>query len=144
MESLFSFAVPVSRCQQGYQVSEGLCGPYMKTSENRRDLRNASRSEPGNLIESLVCWKNESTLEKLRRRVNKLLTVKPSADLSLHRAILTLARNREGLLRLITTNFDDAFERAGCSEEESDTAPRLPVPKSSTWQSLVHLHGRIY
>ncbi len=81
---------------------------------------------------------------ELRREVNRILTLSPTADLSLHKAILTLSRTPEGVLRLLTTNFDNAFESAGCPEDEVDRAPRLPVPKPLAWQSLVHLHGRIH
>lgn len=61
-----------------------------------------------------------------------------------HAALLKLARNREGKLRLVTTNFDRVFE--GVSKRESmpfvpHVAPMLPVPKNSRWDGLVYLHG---
>lgn len=61
-----------------------------------------------------------------------------------HAALLQLARNREGTLRLVTTNFDRVFERV--SKRESmpfvpHVAPMLPVPKNSRWDGLVYLHG---
>lgn len=63
-----------------------------------------------------------------------------------HAALLQLARNREGRLRLVTTNFDHVFERV--SKRESmpfvpHVAPMLPVPKNSRWDGLVYLHGRL-
>lgn len=61
-----------------------------------------------------------------------------------HAALLRLARNREGKLRLVTTNFDRVFERVGKRESipfVPHVAPMLPVPKNSRWDGLVYLHG---
>ncbi len=61
-----------------------------------------------------------------------------------HTALLQLARNRKGDLRLVTTNFDRIFE---CVAEQSNqphcvhAAPMLPIPKDSRWNGLVYLHG---
>ena len=61
-----------------------------------------------------------------------------------HSALLQLARNREGKLRLVTTNFDRVFERVGKHESSPFVpyvAPMLPVPKNSRWDGLIYLHG---
>lgn len=59
-------------------------------------------------------------------------------------ALLRLARNREGTLRLVTTNFDRVFhaaaKRIGRTFQEY-AAPMLPIPKNSRWNGLVYLHG---
>ena len=78
----------------------------------------------------------------LRRTVIERLSVPPSAELSVHRALIDLSRNEQGI-RLITTNFDDRFVEAGLDRELVDAAPKLPLPKPHRWSSLVHLHGRI-
>jgi hypothetical protein len=60
-----------------------------------------------------------------------------------HEALLTLAQNREGRTRLITTNFDRLFEEVRAAKSLSFPdfkAPLLPVPKSR-WDGLVYLHG---
>jgi hypothetical protein len=62
-----------------------------------------------------------------------------------HEALLTLARNRDGRLRVVTTNFDRLFEKA--AEDAKQIFPRiyaplLPVPKSRL-DGLVYLHGLI-
>lgn len=59
-----------------------------------------------------------------------------------HEALLTLARNRKGRTRLITTNYDRLFEevRAKSPPFPDFRAPLLPVPKSR-WDGLVYLHG---
>ena len=61
-----------------------------------------------------------------------------------HAALLRLAHNRKGALRLVTTNFDRVFHaasrRSGRAFQEF-AAPMLPIPKSSRWNGLVYLHG---
>ena len=61
-----------------------------------------------------------------------------------HAALLQLARNREGALRLVTTNFDRIFERVTKRTNQlfkAYPAPLLPIPKNSRWDGLVYLHG---
>lgn len=80
----------------------------------------------------------------MRRRVVQELTVKTDEKkLALHRALLALSKLKTGGFRLVTTNFDDRFKLAEPGLREIDAAPKLPVPKAHTWESLVHLHGRI-
>ena len=100
--------------------------------------------QAGQLDRALGLLEKRLNRGELRLQVNKILMLSSSADLTLHKAILTLARNADNNLRLVTTNFDNAFELAGCPEDEVDSAPKLPVPKRSTWHGLVHLHGRVH
>lgn len=61
-----------------------------------------------------------------------------------HAALLRLARNREGVLRLVTTNFDRIFHVAAKRSGQpfyAHAAPMLPIPKNSRWNGLVYLHG---
>jgi hypothetical protein len=61
-----------------------------------------------------------------------------------HAALLQLARNRDGALRLVTTNFDRVFHAAAKRSGETfqaHAAPMLPIPKNSRWNGLVYLHG---
>ncbi len=80
-----------------------------------------------------------------------LLTHESPDPTATHRALLTLARNRENQTRLVTTNFDRLFEQTIEGIEASNArgtslsperfwAPLLPVPKSR-WHGLVYLHG---
>ncbi|MCQ8228703.1 anti-phage defense-associated sirtuin Dsr1 [Pantoea trifolii] len=59
-------------------------------------------------------------------------------------ALLRLAHNREGAVRLVTTNFDRTFhvaaKRTGLTFS-AYAAPMLPIPKNSRWDGLVYLHG---
>lgn len=61
-----------------------------------------------------------------------------------HAALLRLARDRHGALRLVTTNFDRVFHVAAKRSGQAfkaHAAPMLPIPKSSRWDGLVYLHG---
>lgn len=61
-----------------------------------------------------------------------------------HTALLRLARNRKGVLRLVTTNFDRVFHAAAKRTRQvfhAHAAPMLPIPKNSRWNGLVYLHG---
>lgn len=59
-------------------------------------------------------------------------------------ALLRLARSRDGMLRLVTTNFDHVFHSAAKRTGQAFqafAAPMLPIPKNSRWDGLVYLHG---
>ncbi|MBB3291415.1 hypothetical protein FHT39_000054 [Mitsuaria sp. BK045] len=61
-----------------------------------------------------------------------------------HDALLRLARDKRGALRLVTTNFDRIFETVSKRLRHRHTvysAPSLPIPKNSRWDGLVYLHG---
>lgn len=61
-----------------------------------------------------------------------------------HAALLRLARDRAGALRLVTTNFDRVFHvaaRRSGQVFQAQAAPMLPIPKNSRWNGLVYLHG---
>jgi hypothetical protein len=78
----------------------------------------------------------------LAASLNPKLRKKGATDT--HAALLQLARNREGRLRLVTTNFDRVFEYVGKRRAMPfvpHVAPMLPVPKNSRWDGLVYLHG---
>jgi hypothetical protein len=61
-----------------------------------------------------------------------------------HAALLRLAHDRAGALRLVTTNFDRVFHAAAKRSGQAfqaHAAPMLPIPKNSRWNGLVYLHG---
>lgn len=61
-----------------------------------------------------------------------------------HEALLQLATDRKGKVRLVTTNFDRIFQRLMARHKPatpSFSAPLLPIPKPSRWHGVVHLHG---
>ncbi len=63
-------------------------------------------------------------------------------DLTAHCIILDLATTREGLVRIVTTNFDRLFDNCGRSLS-SWQRPRLPNPsRPKDMDGIVHLHGK--
>lgn len=83
--------------------------------------------------------------EIVRRSLATILTpdLTATSATATHEALLTLAQNREGRTRLITTNFDRLFEEVRAEKSLSFPnfkAPLLPVPKTR-WDGLVYLHG---
>lgn len=99
----------------------------------------------------------DATLDLLERRIaGQRIAVRKELEKSLrpnlsstgatdtHAALLQLARNRDGSLRLVTTNFDRVFEHVAAQSTQSCSAyaaPMLPIPKNSRWDGLVYLHG---
>lgn len=83
--------------------------------------------------------------EGVRRKMAEILTpdlTAPNATTT-HEALLALAQNRKGHIRLITTNFDRLFEEVRAAKSltfQGFKAPLLPVPKTR-WDGLVYLHG---
>lgn len=82
----------------------------------------------------------------MRKALAKALQPKPrrKGATDTHAALLHLARNREGVLRLVTTNFDRVFELVAKRNKQqirAFAAPMLPIPKNSRWNGVVYLHG---
>lgn len=99
----------------------------------------------------------DATIHQLERRypgqriaVRKTLAtiLKPRLDrenaMTTHLALLQLAKDRRGVCRIVTTNFDRIFQH-GIAEKQLDIAsfeaPLLPIPKLSRWNGIVYLHG---
>ena len=61
-----------------------------------------------------------------------------------HQALLRLATDHKGKVRLVTTNFDRIFHYV-IKQHKLDIprfdAPLLPIPKPTRWHGVVHLHG---
>jgi NAD-dependent SIR2 family protein deacetylase len=95
------------------------------------------------LLESRVVNGRSVVRHVLAKILTPDLTL-PSATKT-HEALLTLAKNRAGQSRLITTNFDSLFaiatRRLGITLGDF-AAPLLPVPKRR-WDGVVYLHGRL-
>ena len=97
--------------------------------------------EKGAYDVALGLIENRIGKNRLRPAIRHVLNIQTGADLATHEALLQLATTKEGRLRLVTTNFDQAFALAPRSSNPSvDYAPYLPLPAMS-WSSVVHLHG---
>lgn len=94
------------------------------------------------LLEHRIPGRRLAVRSKLAEVLKPKLRRKGAIDT--HTALLRLARNREGMLRLVTTNFDRVFHVAAKRINQSlqtYAAPMLPIPKNSRWDGLVCLHG---
>ncbi len=88
--------------------------------------------------------------DQMRAKVVDALD-KPATDLTMHEAILKLARLKGGPngYRLVTTNFDLFFEQANpklALGVDYHSGPILPIPRNdriASWRSIVYLHGRL-
>lgn len=128
---------------------EVLEGALITPGQDRYHVLRTDPEHPLPLDKRLRLLESQLTDSRLmRKQVVRELTTKTDDDkLALHRAILTLSKLKSGGIRLVTTNFDDRFELAEPTlsriDAKIDAAPKLPVPKSHAWETLVHLHGRI-
>ena len=78
----------------------------------------------------------------IQEAVANALKPKNSPDLSAHKTLLRLATTREGLVRLVTTNFDRLFD---CCQQDliTYTPPNLPDPlRAIDFNGMVYLHGK--
>lgn len=136
-------------CGAGVSYPAGLPGfrglverVYQQTHEVKSELEQAE-FERLNFDRVLGLLESRIGYQTVRRAVLDSLRLAPEADVATHRSLLALATTREGVCRLVTTNFDQGFEIARSTGIVIDTAPKLPVPKVGVWNSVVHLHGRI-
>ncbi len=77
----------------------------------------------------------------VRKALKEVLQIEEGADIETHKSLLKLATSKNRV-RLVTTNFDDAFEKIskGTPDSSFDYAPYLPLPNRD-WNSVVNLHG---
>lgn len=75
--------------------------------------------------------------------VARALTPPHAVDTSAHKTLVRLATTREGIVRIVTTNFDRLFD--GCRQDlRSYLPPNLPNPARSTdFDGIVYLHGKM-
>lgn len=137
-------------CGAGISYPAGLPGfrglvedVYRRTNQRMVELEQAEFDRL-NFDRVLGLLENRIGSTIVRRAVVKALSLDASADLATHRSLIALATNGDGACRLVTTNFDRGFEYVAGTTTLIDSAPRLPVPKVGGWNSIVHLHGRIY
>ncbi len=138
-------------CGAGVSQPAGLplYGPFvdqlfeaLTVAKSAADCDSLDRRDYDRVITTLVSRTDEPTV---RAATCQLLRTPPGANLSTHRAIIALARSRDGRFRLVTTNFDDLFEESTPEIRNGQVmcAPRLPLSKPEHWNGLVHLHGHI-
>ena len=131
-------------CGSDLPSFEGLVKSVYSSNHIEPDAVEKQALKTGTLDKVLGLLERDDRLgaHALRGTVVQQLSTPPTGELSVHKALLDLSEHGQGW-RIITTNFDDRFVKAGLDENLVDAAPKLPVPKPHTWSSLVHLHGRI-
>ena len=78
----------------------------------------------------------------IERTVANVLKPKNGVDLWAHKILLDLATSKEGITKLVTTNFDRLFDDCG-RQLETWQPPRLPdLTKPNDLKGVVYLHGR--
>lgn len=148
----------------GLPLFRGLVdGVYRKLGEDWQ-LHTAEREgmEPGGVLNGqydrvLRCLerrlvgsdlrRNRGMRERIRAAVAEVLEIPNDADFSNHLALLELSRDAEGRIRVLTTNFDTAFERAWKAAHgtmiASHAGAAMPQPKATGFEGVLHLHGRL-
>jgi NAD-dependent SIR2 family protein deacetylase len=91
--------------------------------------------------------RNRGMRERIRAAVAEVLKVQADVDFSNHLALLELSRDAEGRVRILTTNFDTAFERAWQAGHgamiASHAGAAMPQPRTTGFEGVLHLHGRL-
>lgn len=121
-----------------------------KTSEERRLLDAMNWLEDAGLGGAVSADRIFSVLEKsfdqprIASAVAEVLRPPEDVDLSCHGTILRLSTQRNGRVRLITTNFDRLFEKCAPSNVPSLSRSSLPrVSLGNTDWGILHLHGKL-
>lgn len=141
-------------CGAGISYNAGLPGFKGLVEQIYSELNATKEPDEADAFEK---GQYDATLDLLERRipgqrivVRKALTsvLKPNlrrkGAKNTHEALLRLAKDRDGEVRIVTTNFDRIFEsfaKRGQPKTKAYQAPLLPIPKKSRWNGIVYLHG---
>lgn len=139
-------------CGAGVSCSIGLCTfeglvkkVYRNISTSMTDLEEKSFEQKSfdrtlGLLEKRI----PGAREKIRAEVFKILKIKDhKMELDYHSALLKLSEDERGNIKLITSNFDRAFEivkRRKKLKYKTYKAPALPMV-NSLWNGVVYIHG---
>lgn len=108
-----------------------------------RRLFDQAKAQPGTVATDRIFGLLEREFDPSDVREAVAMALQPSNNVNLdaHRLLLDLARDKAGVPRLVTTNFDALFE--ACEPGiESFNPPKLPDPRRpQDFRGIVHLHG---
>jgi len=142
-------------CGAGISRESGLpdFDGLVKTVRQKLDLdaKHYDDSEHLGLDKQLMLMEVELPAPSImRKEVVEILSkdIPNEECLNTHKALLDLSKIGPGDYRLITTNFDNRFDKAAealgiGADMAIEIAPRLSVPKPLGWKSLTYLHGKI-
>ncbi|ANH69926.1 SIR2 family protein [Mitsuaria sp. 7] len=108
-----------------------------------RRLFKLAKDQPGTVATDRIfgLLEREFDSSDVRQAVAIALQPAGNAKLDAHRLLLDLSRDKAGVPRLVTTNFDALFEN--CEPGlASFNPPRLPDPhRPQDFHGIIHLHG---
>lgn len=116
------------------------CGVAFDRTEKHDPLHRAVMDEKYDRALQML----EDRAPSMRTVVMDILEQPPKAgteNVALHRALLTIARTSTGQTQIVTSNFDDRFERAD-PNLRWQAGPRLGIPRLDHWSGPTYLHGR--
>jgi hypothetical protein len=141
----------------------GVSAPYLPTFSKLVDqcFERLGFEKNDSETVSYVAGRYEEVLGSLSRRTvdpkdvqNEVVKIlhehSKEAKLSHHDIILKLSRNLENRHVVVTTNFDTLFEKALAEKGDGDLAKEisfsgqdLPIPGSTSFDGIIHIHGRM-
>ena len=134
-------------CPAGLPRFKGLAKELFDRFPGYPNAAQDSAMKAGQFDEAIGLLENEVVggEVRVRRILAQILTPAPdqSNATATHEALLTLGTNRDGRVRLVTTNFDRLFEKVIAktpSDVKTFQAPLSSMPKNSL-DGLVYLHG---
>ena len=150
---VFFCGAGVSRAKAGLPDFFGLAKKVMETlgvqadSPARKLLEEARNVEDQTGVAGVIAadrifglLEREFSTDVIEAAVASALRPDDEPDLTAHNTILDLATTREGLVRIVTTNFDRLFDDCGCGLSSWQRS-RLPDP-SRDMNGIVYLHGK--
>ncbi len=151
---VFFCGAGVSRAKAGLPDFFGLAEKAMETlgvladSPARKLLEEARSIEDRTSVAGVIpadrifgLLEREFSTDVIEAAVASSLRPDDEPDLTAHRTILDLATTTEGLVHVVTTNFDRLFD--DCRRLKSWQRPRLPDPsRPKDMDGIVYLHGK--
>ena len=152
---VFFCGAGVSRARAGLPDFFGLAEQVLKTlgasdgAPAKKLLREAQTVEDRTGLSGMIAadrifglLEREFFEHDIERAVAIALKPKNGVDLWAHEILLDLATSKEGITKLVTTNFDRLFDDCG-RRLETWQPPRLPdLAIPSDLKGIVYLHGR--
>ena len=143
-------------CGSGISISHGLPDFESLVKKVCKELRIDMDNEPSlqsaidkkDYADILTVLENSPNLldcpKDLRKKVIEILSQHKEGKPEIHKALLDLSALSDGKgHRLVTTNFDKLFLKAGLNPNFVDSAPKLDIPQKGKWKNLTFLHGVI-
>ena len=129
------------------ELVEQVCKQLDIFIDDKPLLKEAKEQKKYDHILDLVEGNQDFSVERkiLRKQVINILSkYRKNSTLVIHKALLDLSAlpNKKGH-RLVTTNMDQLFHKAGLNPKLVDIGPKLAPPRKQNWKNLIFLHGLI-